>query len=39
MEESFSLSRILFNESDSIYYISNFENNLNICSEYIFLLI
>ena len=39
MEESFLFLRTLFNESDSVNYISNFENDLNLFSENIFSLI
>ena len=39
MEESFLFLKTLFNESDSVNYISNFENDLNLFSENIFSLI
>ncbi len=39
MEESFLFLRTLFNESDSVNYINNFENDLNLFSENIFSLI
>ena len=39
MEDSCLFFRTVFNESDSVNFISNFENDLNICSENIFSLI
>ena len=39
MEDSCLFFRTLFNESDSVNYINNFENDLNLFSENIFSLI